>query len=75
MTTDDHALSSVQQVVVPRREDCAIETMRCDKCNCLLASIERDEARDTGFQECRDCSMERHNDQHSGPAERHHSKP
>ena len=37
-----------------------LETMRCDECDCLLVGMERAEALDMGFQECRDCSIARH---------------
>ena len=39
----------------------ALETVRCDDCQCLLSQQERADARDTGFPECFDCAIKRHN--------------
>ena len=60
MTTDNAVTGQASNPACCSAADAPIETMRCDVCNCLLASVERAEVIDTGFRECRDCSIKRH---------------
>lgn len=39
--------------------DAPLETIRCDRCQCLLGQEERANYRDTGFPECNECYARR----------------